>query len=170
MAEDLNGIYGSNVKRANRYLTDPGDVPLMGYDSLAQRGGIFLLLRYAGDQYGDQIYRRMVETSRVGMSTLELVAGKPFFTTFADWLATLYLTGKTITSDSRYHYSSPHTIAKFDTLLVRNRNVSDGIFNGSVYGASGDYLLYHNPTPPAIEFVIGAGNAAVLRAVVVRTQ
>ena len=134
-------------------------------------GGIYLLLRYAGDQYGEQIFWQMVQTSHVGTRTLEYVTGEPFLDTFADWLATLYLTGKTITSNSRYHYSSTHTIANFDVLRVLNRNVSEGIYNGFVFGTSGDFLLYHNPSPPALEFILGAGSSnAILRAIVVRTQ
>lgn len=173
MAEDVNGDNSSNILRIQRYLPDPGGVPLMGDDTLEQRAAIYLLLRYAADQYGIQILRTMVQSSTVGTATLELVTGEQFFTTFADWLATLYLSGRGITTDSRYQYSS---IDLLDTsnfpqpLLVTHRTVGQGAIQDVVAASAGDFFVMRNPVPPAVEFTVTADVAARLRLVVTRIQ
>lgn len=173
MAEDLNGDNSSNEARISWYFPDPGAVPLMGDDTIQQRAAIYLFLRYVADQLGTQILRTMVEAPKVGTGTVELVTGEQFFSTCADWMATLYLSGRGITSDPRYEYTSIDLRDTFTfphLLLVTERLVNQGAFSDVVAGAAGDYYILRNPVPPGIEFTLTSTTSAQVRLVAVRIQ
>jgi hypothetical protein len=57
---------------------------------LQERGGAWLFLRWLGDQKGDGIFRRLVETSLTGVRNVEDKAGEPFARMFGDFSIAAY--------------------------------------------------------------------------------
>jgi hypothetical protein len=178
MAEDLNNMDGQNVLRGSLYLEEPylhsllGNAELRPYsvDTLEQRGGIFLFLRYLGDQLGNQIFRTMVRGPEVGIATVEKVTGTEFYASVADYLAALYLSDRGITADPRYEYTSFDMQTDFDPVLVAPHAVADGAFSGEVRSATGSFYRITGGEPPAVRVRLSSTSSAKIRAVVVRIQ
>jgi len=61
-----------------------------GSGSLEERGAAWLFLRWLGDQKGDDIYRRLVQTSQTGVANIEARAGEPFARLFSDFSIAVY--------------------------------------------------------------------------------
>ncbi|MCK5406982.1 MAG: hypothetical protein KAJ37_05995, partial [Candidatus Krumholzibacteria bacterium] len=165
MCEDLNGFTTSNQNRVNWYLPDPGAVSLMGGDSLEQRGGIFLFLRYLGDQLGEDIFKPMTQSTCKGIPCVENATGTDYFTSVADYFATLFLDGAGVTLDPKYHYTSIVNL----TLLanaIESRSVSEGMFSSWVRGAGADYYDMSGIQTPATNFRVTGG----VRVIVARTR
>jgi hypothetical protein len=168
MAEDLNNMDAQNELRAGMYLLEPWKWSLMGSDGLQQRGGIWLFLRYLGDRLGDGIYRRILESTCVGRPCIENVTGENFFTSVADFLATLYLSNRGITSDPKYNYTSID-MQNF-SLAVTDRSTATGAFNGTVQSATGAFFTLNGFQPPAKHFRVVGGAGGQVRVVAVRIQ
>lgn len=170
MAEDLNGMQESNFGRAGIYLDDPGAVSLENdFAPLNQRGGIFLFLRYLGDRFDESIYKQILQSRCLGRPCIESITGENFYVTVADFLATLYLTGRGITADDKYNFRSTN-IADFDSLLVAERAVGDGSVSGTIRLSSGDYYLFTSTSATAASFTFLQDTPAGLRTVVVKTR
>jgi len=165
MSEDLNGFTQSNQNRVNLYLPDPGAVSLMGGDSLEQRGGIFLFLRYLGDQLGEDIFKPMTQSACKGIPCVESATGTYFFTSVADYLATLFLDGAGVTLNPRYRYTSDVNLNVLANA-IDSRTVSEGMFSSWVRGAGGDYYDMSGFQPPATNFRVTGG----VRVIVARTN
>jgi hypothetical protein len=178
MAEDLNSMDGQNVLRGSLFLEEPylhsllGNAELRPYnvDTLEQRGGIFLFLRYLGDQLGNQIFRTMVRSPEVGIATVEKVAGKEFYASVADYLAALYLSDRGISTNPKYEYTSFDIQNDFGGLLVADHAASNGAFSGEVRSATGSFYRITGGEPPAVRVRISSSSSAKIRAVVVRIQ
>ena len=178
MAEDLNNMDGQNILRGSLFLEGPylhsllGNAELRPYnvDTLEQRGGIFLFLRYLGDQLGNQIFRTMVRSPQVGIATVEKVTGVEFYASVADYLAALYLSDRGITTDPRYEYTSFDLQNDFDPLLVASHAATAGGFNGEVRSATGSFYRITGGEAPAVRVRITSSSTARLRAVLVRVQ
>ena len=170
MAEDLNGMDGNNVARANKYLDDPGIVSLE-YDSapLNQRGGIYLFLRYLGDRFGESIYWRLLQSKCVGRPCIEAITGENFYDTLGDFLAALYLSGKGIALDDRYEFPSLDQ-GGFDAVTTSRYTVGEGQVSGTIRRASGDFILFTNTNSAASHFTFTESARAGLRTTVVRTK
>lgn len=166
MAEDLNNFTSNNQTRSDLYLFDPGEISLMGGDTLEQRGGIFLFLRYLSDQYGEGILRGMVRSSCKGIPCIENATGIDFFTSVADYLATLFLDGSGVNLDPRYQYTSNLNLNALANAL-KATDVAVGAFGGSVRAASGDYWGITGIQNPATNFVVGG---STIRVIVFRTN
>jgi hypothetical protein len=170
MAEDLNNMDGSNLGRANLFLAQPGYTSVEHPDApLAQRGGIYLFLRYLGDRFGDTIYRGILQSKCLGRDCIETITGEDFYDTFGDFMATLYLSGKGITSDPMYNYSSID-LAGFQPVPYLRRVVGSGAASGTVKRTSGQYYLFTNPGSPAGQFVFTQSTRAGMRFMIVRTK
>jgi hypothetical protein len=176
MAEDLFSrtsgdadMNSSNVDRADSFLTQP-DTTSLEHDSapLRQRGGIYLFLRYLGDRFGVQIYKGILQSKCLGRACIEAITGENFYDTVGDFLATLYLSGRGITDDDRYNFSSID-LADFVPLRVRSRP-ADSVVSGTVKRTSGEYYLFINPTTAESRFVLTQGPRAGIRVMVVRTK
>lgn len=170
MAEDLNGLDSSNIGRANSYLADPGNVSLEhNLAPVEQRGGIYLFLRYLGDRFDESIYKSLLQSKCVGRQCIENITGENFYETVDDFLATLYLSGKSITLSPIYNY---HTInlGDFGPVKVTSRSIGAGQVSGTIYRTSGDLYLFGNTGSSAVEFTIVDLTGAGLRTVVVRTR
>lgn len=170
IAEDLNNFDSSNLGRVNLYMRDPGNVSLMGSDTLEQRGGIYLFLRYLGDRWGEGIYRRILRSTCVGDVCIRGVTGEDFFVTVADYLATLYLSDRGITSDTKYNYSSFDLQRAFDPLPVTTRNVTGGAFGGDVRNVAGDFYRLTGFQQPASVLRVDGSTSGGLRTIAVRVK
>jgi hypothetical protein len=170
MAEDLVGRNDGNVERANDYLADPDTVSLEDDRApIEQRGGIYLFLRYLGDRFGEGIYKRILQSSCAGRSCIENITGENFYDTFADFMATLYLSGRGITSDPRYNFVSID-LGDFRSLKVGSGVVGGPPRSGDVFRTSGDFYLITNPGGSEGEFTFTQSSGMGLRSVVVRTR
>jgi hypothetical protein len=61
-----------------------------GSGSLEERGAAWLFLRWLGDQKGDGIYRRLVQTSLQGIANVEARTGERFATLFGDFSVAIW--------------------------------------------------------------------------------
>jgi hypothetical protein len=171
IAEDLNGFTQSNVARANLFLAEPGNVTLIyGGDELKERGASFLFLRHLGDRSGDGIYRSLVQSRKVGVKNVEAVAGAFFKELFADWSAACYLSGRGITDDSRFNYSSIDLRTDFKPLKVITGSLVAGSTSGSIRAMAPEYILYSLPSGASVSFTIGSEPTGKMNAIVVRVR
>jgi len=91
--DSAQGYLPPNVRNAQRFLEAPGSISatsLTGNGSLAERGGSWLFLRWLGDQKGDAIYGRLVQTSRTGVANVEDKSGEAFASLFGDFAMAVY--------------------------------------------------------------------------------
>ncbi len=117
LMEDVLGEGQENPSRYEVYLQNPSAFGLVtpGSPGLAERGGIFLLLRYLFEQYagdGQQFLRDLVNTSRSGVENLEaaFASKDPTFDRMSEFLlrfsAVLALNGSGVTRDPRYGFAA----------------------------------------------------------------
>jgi hypothetical protein len=170
MAEDLNDDNSSNIGRGSLYRSDPGAFSIEDNNAgLEQRGGIYLMLRLLADQYGEGILKEIVQSKCTGRACIQNVSGKGFYDVFAEFLAAQYLSGKGITDDERFNYTSID-IDDFGTLPVPIRPVGSIGVTGTVRRSAGEFHIFQNTgTENIIGFTDTSGNAK-LRAVIVRLQ
>lgn len=171
IAEDLNGNDLSNMRRASLFLADPGNVTLIyGGDALDERGAEFLFLRQLGDRFGDEIFRKLVQSKRAGVSNVEAATRAYFKELFADWSAACYLSGRGITSDIRFNYSSINLQSGFTQLSVIPGNISGNQMIGSINAMAPEYVSFAIPSAATVDFTIGSDAAGRLNAVVIRLR
>jgi len=171
IAENLNGYESSNIARANRYLVDPGDVTLIyGGDGLEERGASFLFLCHLGDRFGTGIYRSLVQSKKTGAANIEAATAELFNELFADWSAACYLSGRGITSDERFNYSSIDLQGDFTPLYTIAGNISMSPLQGFIKAMAPEYVLYTIPAGETADFSIGSEASGRLNAVVIRVR
>ena len=61
-----------------------------GVGSIEERGATWLFLRWLAEQKGEDVFRRLVQTSRIGVANVAEKAGEPFGTLFGDFSLALY--------------------------------------------------------------------------------
>jgi hypothetical protein len=61
-----------------------------GSGSIEERGASWLFLRWLGDQKGEAIFQRLVQTSLTGVANVEARAGEPFARLFGDFSIAVY--------------------------------------------------------------------------------
>ncbi len=91
--DSAQGYVTPNMRNAQRFLGTPGTTSVTagsGSGSLAERGGTWLFLRWLGDQKGEAIYGRLVQTSRTGIANVEDKAGETFAGLFGDFATAIY--------------------------------------------------------------------------------
>ncbi|GIW51812.1 MAG: hypothetical protein KatS3mg081_1167 [Gemmatimonadales bacterium] len=77
-----------NLFNAYKYLQDPGArfvFPKAGQGTLEERGAAWLFLRWIVDQFGDEVVRRLSETSLTGVANVERATGEPIERLLAQW-------------------------------------------------------------------------------------
>ena len=171
MAEDLNGLDADNQKRTAIYLNAPGDVSLENSTApLAQRGGMYLFLRLLSDRYGTDILKQIVQSRCAGRSCIQNVTGEDFYDLVAEFLAAVYLSGRGITADPRFNYTSID-INDFGTVSPPLRVAGGGQVAGAIKKTSGDFYIFSGALNTESRFTFNdlIGNAR-LRNIVVRTQ
>ena len=78
----------NEVFDAYKYLTAPGSNPLLiPFDNgtLAEIGASWLFVRYAVDQYGDSLPRKLVQSSLTGAANVAAQVGQPFDAVVTRW-------------------------------------------------------------------------------------
>jgi hypothetical protein len=170
IAEDLNGYEADNIARANLFLDNTGNTKLtfLNDDNLANRGAVYLFLRYLGDQFGESIFRSLVQTKEMGVENVEGVTGLNFLELFADWSAALYLSGRGITSDPRFNYSSIDLRGDFDPLYLIQNNMSIMEMDGTMKPMGPDYILFNASSQVLYDVSILALSGGSMHAVVIR--
>ncbi len=145
MAESLNGFHDANQGRADIYMQDPAATSLEhATANLPQRGGIYLFLQLMVDRYGSDILKDIVQSRCSGRPCVESVTGRNFYDLVAEFLTALYVSGKGITSDPRFNYTSID-IDDYGSIVPANGLVGVDS-DGTVRRSSGDFYLY-NGTP-----------------------
>lgn len=171
MAEYLNGRHDANIKRGDIYLQNPGAVSLEDNSApLNQRGGIFLFLRLMADRYGTGILKDIVQSKCTGRACIQNVTGRNFYDLVPEFLAALYLSGKGITADPRFNYTSID-LADYGTVTAPTRLPGDDLV-GDVRRSSGDLYLFDGTLgqDTRITFTELAPTGVKLRDAIVRVQ
>lgn len=91
--DSSQGFINGDMRNAYTYLrrsTNTSVTLSQGGSTLEERGAAWLFLRWLGDQKGDAIFRRLVETSLTGVRNLEDKAGEPFARMFGDFSVAAY--------------------------------------------------------------------------------
>ncbi len=141
MAEDLNDRHDANIDRADIYMQDPGGVSLEDqFAPLDQRGGIYLFLRLMADRYGTDILKEIVQSRCTGRACVQNVTGRNFYDLLPEFLAALYVSGKGITADPRFNYTSIN-LADYGTVAAPLQLIGADAA-GNVRRSSGDLLRY----------------------------
>jgi len=168
LAEDLNGYLTGNIGRANRFLRNTGDFSLTyGKDGLAERGAAFLFLRYLGDRYGNSIFKYMVQSRTSGMANVENAVGDDFLELVGDWASALYLTGRGVTADARFEYTSIDLRGDFDQLRTEELKESDTYFTGAVKSMGLDFIELSLSGEDRYEGLLQSGSGR-MHAVIIR--
>jgi hypothetical protein len=157
VAEDLNGFPEGNKVRAALYLDEPGATPLArsgAGNTLSERGAAFIFLRHLADQFGQGVYKSLVQTRFTGQANLQFVTGKAFAQLFNDWMAALFLDDSGFGSDPRFQISTLNLRAIFEEvrtehpdlvlnsyLNLRTLQVPGGGVSGSTVGTTGSFYL-----------------------------
>jgi hypothetical protein len=91
--DSAQGYLTPNMRNAQRFLETPGSTSvtaITGGGSLAERGGSWLFLRWLGDQKGESIYGKLVQTGRTGVANVEDKANETFPGLFGDFTTAIY--------------------------------------------------------------------------------
>jgi hypothetical protein len=166
----LNGDNSSNIARGKLYRADPGNISLEDNTApLEQRGGIYLMLQLLVDRYGTGILKQILQSQCTGRSCIQNVTGQGFYDVMAEFLAAQYLSGKGITADERFNYTSIN-ISDFGPLLVGAHSAGAST-SGTIRRASGDFHTFTGllGQDSVFQFDDPTGNLK-LRAAVVRIQ
>jgi hypothetical protein len=170
IAEDLNGYDVDNIARSNLFLDNPGSTKLtfLDDDNLSNRGAVYLFLRYLGDRFGESIYRTLVQSMHAGTVNAEAATGSNFLELFADWSAALYLSGRGITSDPRFNYSSIDLQGDFDPLYMIQNNMSISEMDGTMKPMGPDYILFNASSQVLYDVSIMALSGGSMHVVIIR--
>ncbi len=170
IAEDLNGYDRDNIARSNLFLDNPGNTKLtfLEDDDLPNRGAVYLFLRYLGDRFGESIYRSLVQSRKAGVENTEAATGESFLELFADWSAALYLSGRGITSDPRFNYSSIDLQGDFDPLYMIQNNMVIPEMDGTMKPTGPDYILFNASSQVLYDVSITALSGGSMHAVIIR--
>jgi hypothetical protein len=91
--DSSQGFITGDMLNAYRYLATSSAssvTALSGAGTLEERGAAWLFLRWLGDQKGEGIYARLVQTSRTGTTNVEDKAGESFAGLFGDFATAVY--------------------------------------------------------------------------------
>jgi hypothetical protein len=91
--DSAQGYLTPNMRNAQSFLRTPGLTSasaITGGGTLAERGGAWLFLRWLGDQKGESIYGRLVQTGRTGVANVEDKANETFASLFGDFATAVY--------------------------------------------------------------------------------
>lgn len=91
--DSASGFISPQMLNSYIYLNNPAAhsvTTFSGSGSIEERGAAWLFLRWLGDQKGESIYQRLVQTSTTGVANIEARAGEPFARLFGDFSIALY--------------------------------------------------------------------------------
>lgn len=95
-----------------------------GTGSIEERGAAWLFLRWLGDQKGEDVYRRLVQTSQTGIANVEARTGESFSALFGDFAAAIWMDSipgvPRSAVNGRYRFSSRN----LRSLMARQAQIS----------------------------------------------
>ena len=113
LPDSAGPFFVPNLRNAYDYLTSTSGTSVTTFSQfgrLSERGAAWLFLRWLGDHKGDQIFGRLVQTSKTSVNNVEDKAGESFASLFGDFSISLYtdsLVGVPRTSvPLRYRFTS----------------------------------------------------------------
>ncbi|MGH7545797.1 MAG: hypothetical protein ACREKI_06405, partial [Gemmatimonadota bacterium] len=109
-------FHDQNLTRGLFYLEEPWRHLLTAADgngTLEERGAGWLFVRWLGEQYGDPIFRRLVQTTHLGTVNVERQTGAEFLDLFGEFAITLYTDDLVIDS-----LANRYQIPKWDLRTV----------------------------------------------------
>ena len=169
IAEDLNGFHADNIGRADLFMGGPWNTKLTfrTEDNLANRGAAYLFLRLLGDRFGEGIYRNLVQSYYSGTVNIERATGTGFLELFGDWNAALYLSGRGITADPRFNYSSIDLPGDFDELNIPEINLPAPSMGGFQLSMGPRFYRLNASSKISYDVTLGASSGR-LNAVIIR--
>ena len=91
--DSAQGYLTPNMRNAQQFLGKSGATSvaaLTGGGTLPERGASWLFLRWLGDQMGESIYGKLVQTSRTGVANVEDRANETFPSLFGDFATAMF--------------------------------------------------------------------------------
>ncbi|MBK5189216.1 MAG: hypothetical protein JJD97_13310, partial [Gemmatimonadaceae bacterium] len=99
--DSSQGFIAGDLYNSYHYLLDPASTDTAdktsvsnwgnGDGTLVQRGGVWLFLRWLGDQQDSLVYGRLDQSSLTGVPNLQAAAGASFPTLFGEFALALYV-------------------------------------------------------------------------------
>ena len=146
LAEELGGRYYDslgidttasrffigNLYNAFKYLRDPlasAVVAATGPGELAERGAVWLFVRYLVDRFGSQTSRDLVNTSSLGAANVAAVTGTAFANLLGHWALAVYASDYPgFTAPAELRYASWHFRTTFADLNAQAPSDFDRVF------------------------------------------
>ncbi len=91
--DSSNGFISPQMLNAYIYLANTSTHSVTTFESsgsIEERGAAWLFLRWLADQKGEEIFQRLVQTSRTGTANIETRTGEPFARLFGDFAVAVY--------------------------------------------------------------------------------
>jgi hypothetical protein len=166
-----------DLLNAYNYLKDPGAVSVLaseGSGTLAERGAGWLFVRWLVDTHGDDVARRLSESSRSGVANVENAVQRPIGSLLTEWFLANWVSGllpdslvpprlqyRTWTFRSTYQSLHEQVPSTFDIPfpIVPDTLSASAPFNvfGSVAAGSGEYyVVIQQAGDPGLSFSLTA--------------
>lgn len=187
--DSSQGFISGDLYNSYHFLLDPASTDTAdkasvsnwgdGDGTLVQRGGIWLFLRWLGDQQDSLVYGRLDQTTNTGVPNVVAASGVSFPTLFGEYALALYvdsLPGVPRASiPSEFRFTSRNLRALYGKQFQRNQQnypvefpiaattLSAGSArNGAMYPGTMDFYLLTAPTsgnPVVMNFAPATGNS-----------
>lgn len=189
VAEAASGYWRTPLVRMWQFLNGQNGglsmLPLEYEDAFADKYQMFFL--YVGDRFGRDVYRRLGESGRAGVSNVQHVTGVPFDSLVRDWLVANAVGTVEAAIPGQYRYRSvdlagmreqiaacecvPKTVFEGMTLEPLRMEGSFDVYR-SLDGYDADYwrLVPRESGPAAHELYFGAFGRTSTRLAVVRLR
>src|SRR2546426_5331742 len=122
----------NEVFDAYKYLTAPGSNPLLiPFDNgtLAEIGASWLFVRYAVDQFGDSLPRKLVQTTLTGAANVAAQTGQPFDAVVTRWALANWVSDLAgFTAPPELTYKSWHFRRTFASLNAQDSVTFSRVF------------------------------------------
>ena len=108
-AEYFTGYFdNSEYDYAGAFLERYAEISLTNWDyvTMSNYTSSCVFVRYLVEQFGDDVIKRLYNSSKTGTDAVAEAAGKPFNDIFEDFVLALFLSGKGVTDDSRYNFKT----------------------------------------------------------------
>ncbi len=178
--DSSQGFISGDLYNSYHFLIDPSSTDTAdkasvsnwgnGDGTLVQRGGVWLFLRWLGDQQDSLVYGRLDQTSNTGVPNVEAASGSSFSTLFGDFSLALYvdsLPGVPRASiPSQFRFTSRNLRALFAKQSQRNPSQFSRTFPIVALALSSGSALTESMYPGTMDFFIltapASGNNTVL--------
>ena len=166
--DSSQGFISGDLYNSYHFLIDPSSTDTAdkasvsnwgnGDGTLVQRGGVWLFLRWLGDQQDSLVYGRLDQTSNTGVPNVEAASGSSFSTLFGDFSLALYvdsLPGVPRASiPSQFRFTSRNLRALFAKQSQRNPSQFSRTFPIVALALSSGSALTESMYPGTMDFFI----------------